>query len=73
MGKVMRLSDAERQRQRRARAKLGEIVVRDLVIDPAITAKLCAGGYLGEHELEDKAAVAEAIIAVLHDYQPPKR
>jgi hypothetical protein len=69
MGKIVALSAAERQRHRRTRAKLGELLVQ-ITVDPAITAKLHAGRYLGLDELENKAAVAEAIVALLHDFDP---
>jgi hypothetical protein len=37
----------------------------------AETAKLCRRGYLGEHELEDRVAIAEAVAAVIADLADP--
>lgn len=55
-----------RQARYRERQATGDIVVTRQ-FTPAETAKLCRLGYLGEHELEDRAAIAEAITAVIAD------
>jgi hypothetical protein len=61
-----RAATRRRQARFRQRQATGDIVVTRQFM-PAETAKLCRLGYLGEHELEDRAAIAEAIGAVIAD------
>jgi hypothetical protein len=53
-------------RRYRQRQAAGDVVVTR-GFTQAETAKLCRLGYLFEHELEDRAAIAEAIAAVIAD------
>jgi hypothetical protein len=55
-----------RQARYRARQVMGDIVVTRQ-FTPAETAKLCRLGYLGERELEDRTAIADAVTAVIAD------
>jgi hypothetical protein len=61
-----RAATRARQARYRERQATGDIVV-SRQFTPAETAKLCRLGYLGEHELEDRRAISEAIGAVIAD------
>jgi hypothetical protein len=60
------LHHRERMRRYRERQAAGDLMVTQR-ITPAETAKLFRHGYLGEHELEDRTAIAEAITALIAD------
>jgi hypothetical protein len=57
---------AQRQRRYRKRQAAGDVIVTR-TFTRAETDKLCRRGYLGQHELEDRGAIAEAIAAVIAD------
>lgn len=61
-----RAATRRRQARYRERQAAGDIIVTRQ-FTPAETAKLCRLGYLAEHELEDRAALAEAVTAVIAD------
>jgi hypothetical protein len=56
----------ERMRRYRRRQAAGDVMVTR-PFTPAETAKLLQLGYLREHELEDRVAIAEAVAAVIAD------
>jgi hypothetical protein len=61
-----RVAVRARQARYRERQERGDVVItRDFT--PAETAKLARLGYLGEHELEDRRAISEAITAIIAD------
>jgi hypothetical protein len=60
------LHQRARMRRYRERQAAGDIMVTHR-ITPAETAKLFRHGYLAEHELEDRAAISEAITALIAD------
>jgi hypothetical protein len=53
-----------RQARYRRRQRAGEVMVT-LSVSPEVTARLAQLGYLGEHELEDRAAIANAIVTLI--------
>jgi hypothetical protein len=57
---------ADRQRRYRLRQKNGELAVT-ITMSQDETTKLHRRGYLGEHELEDREAIAEAVVALIAD------
>jgi hypothetical protein len=59
-----RAQHAAALRRARKRAKQGVMVV-SVTPDPGHTAKLARLRYLGEHEVEDRRAVADAIIGMI--------
>jgi len=55
-----------RMRRYRERQAAGDVIVTQR-ITPAETTKLFRHGYLAEHELENREAIAEAITALIAD------
>lgn len=61
----------ERQRRRRARAHNGEILLRILVDEADLTAKLAALGYLSPMRADDRAEIEAATAALLGALEIP--